>query len=312
MADTSDLDYLTVLAPTIITDAMLTSSTVAEPATGDPAAWSAATAYTVGQSVYRATTHRIYRNLIAGTDAGLPENTPLRWYDADSTLRWAMLDNKPGQPTVGASPLTVVLHPGATDSLWLGGLDATGATVTVKDAPGGTVTQTFTSILEASAPPDYYEHFFSPFKPELDYLLNSLTPYANMEVTVTLTNGSAPVTVSALAVGHSYTLGESTVGSSAKPRTFTTIKLDDNGNNITKPGTSAKDLTLVGWIPKIEDADEAVDVVTRLLTTNALWSASAQANYSALRSWGLGSAQIDYNEQVCADIRITVQGVLSP
>lgn len=311
--DDEELDYIAVLEPVIITDSILTNSTIAEPSGNDPALWAAGTNYTVGTPVRRPN-HRIYRNLIAGTDAGLPENTPLRWFDVDSTNRWACLDNKPGAATVGAAAATVtyVLHPGAIDSLWIGGVDANNLSITVRSSPGGTVVDTITDPLEGSQPPDYYEHFFSPYQPRRDYLTNSIPPYADMEITVSLSNGSAPVTLGALTVGMTTVIAEAVVGCSAKPRTFATVKLDDNGNNVTKPGAATKDLTLVGFIENIDDADAAVDTMTRLLTTNCLWSASTKPNYRALRTWGLASGQVDYSNPTAADVQITVQGVLSP
>lgn len=309
-----DLDKIAVLEPVTITDSILTSSTIAEPSAGDPAAWSAVVTYAVGDRVYRATTHRIYRALLAGVNSSPPEDTPLRWFDVDSTNRWACLDNKPGAPTVGvaAATVTYVLHPGPVDSLWIGGVDSNNLSITVRSSPGGPIVDSITDPLEGSEPPDYYEHFFSPFQPRRDFLVNSLPPYADMEITVSLSNGSAPVTLSALTVGMTTIIAEAVVGCSAKPRTFATVKLDENGNNATKPGAATKDLTLKGFIENIDDADAAVDTITRLLTTNCLWSASTKPNYRALRTWGLASGQVDYSNPTSADVQIAVQGVLSP
>jgi len=310
--DDTEIDYLTVLVPVTITDAMLISCTVAEPAAGDPAAWNAATNYAVGDLVLRTTTHRIYKALVAGTNAGLPEATPTRWFDFDSSSRWCALDNKPGAATVSAaSPLTYVLRPGRVDTLWLGGVDAAHVVVTVKDMTGGTVVFTYDADLEASEPPDYYEYFFSPFLPETDLLLYDLPPYNDMEITVTLTS-STPISLSVLAVGVTSFLAESLCGASAKPRSFATIKLDENGNNKTTQGAATKDLTLKGLISDIDAVDTAVDTVTRYLTTNCLWSGSADPSYTALRSYGLGSAQFDYTDPETVEVTITVQGVLSP
>ena len=53
-----------VINPATITAAMLTSSTAAEPSGTDPAAWSSATSYAVGDKSFLASTHRIYQCLI--------------------------------------------------------------------------------------------------------------------------------------------------------------------------------------------------------------------------------------------------------
>lgn len=305
----SGYDYITVLEPILLTDSMLTSSTVPDPDTSDPALWVAASTYAIGDFVRRPN-HRIYRALLAGVDAGLPENTPLRWFDYDNTNRWGMLANKKGSPTVSGSPLTVVLHPGRANALWMK-LDATGVTVTVKDAPGGTVVYTKTSDLEGSEPADYWEWCFDPFQPSTDLLLDDLPPYGDMEITVTATSGGT-INFFALLVGSITFLAETTVGCSAKPRSLSTINVNSNGDNITKDGAATKDLTLKGIITKIDDADYTVDTVSRLLTKNCLWSGSANANYTALRAYGIGSLQADYSEPLLVYVNINVLGVLQP
>ena len=72
-----------ILKPIDYTFAQVTANT-ALPESDFPA-WAAATSYTVGTKVIRATTHRIYQSLIAGVDATLPENAPSRWLDVGPT-----------------------------------------------------------------------------------------------------------------------------------------------------------------------------------------------------------------------------------
>ena len=103
-----------VVAPLTITDAVLISSSASET---DYAAWNAGTSYTLGQRVIRTTTHKVYENLIAGTNANLPENDSTRWLDCGATNRWKMFDAKVGTSTVLPSPLTWTLAPGRVDSL---------------------------------------------------------------------------------------------------------------------------------------------------------------------------------------------------
>ena len=82
----------TSTVPFGITDAMLTSSTVAET---DYTAWNAATAYTAGDFAIRttATTHAIYLRLISGTTATAPEDDATNWVRVSATNRWKMFDN---------------------------------------------------------------------------------------------------------------------------------------------------------------------------------------------------------------------------
>ena len=103
--------------PVAITDAMLISSTRAE---NDYTTWASGTTYALAARVISTTTHRIYESVQAGnlnhnpiTDSGT------WWIDVGPTSRWAMFDQTVGTVTEQASPLTVVLAPGAITALAL-------------------------------------------------------------------------------------------------------------------------------------------------------------------------------------------------
>jgi hypothetical protein len=117
-----------VIKPNPINDAALVSSTVPET---DHPAWNPATSYTVGDRVIRATTHKVYEAILAGANAGLPENTPARWVAVGSTNRWRMLDSEVGSVTSAPGSLSVVLAPGYATALALLEVDAQSISVTV-------------------------------------------------------------------------------------------------------------------------------------------------------------------------------------
>lgn len=94
------------LNPAPVTDATLVSSTLAE---NDFAAWSAATAYAVGNRVIRATTHRIYERLIAGTTATTPEADLANWKLIGPTNRWAMFDPSLATASTGSTSISVAI-----------------------------------------------------------------------------------------------------------------------------------------------------------------------------------------------------------
>lgn len=64
-----------LVKPVTVTPAMLTSSV---PET-DYTEWAAATAYTSGQYVIRASQHKVYRRVISGTTATVPESDAVNW-----------------------------------------------------------------------------------------------------------------------------------------------------------------------------------------------------------------------------------------
>lgn len=305
---------LSLLNPVSIADAMLTSSTVAEPAAGETA-WNAATSYTVGQRVIRTTTHRIYENLIAGVDATLPENatsatlTTPRWLDYGPTSRWAMFDSVVSTPTTIATPLTVVLHPGQHNAVFLAGLDAEDYTITVKDAPGGAVVFTQSGTLEASMPPDYYEHFFDRFRPLTDLLVTDIPPYNNAEITITLTKGSGNVSCGIVALGDLRPLGATQYGAKAKPKTYSYIGIDDFGNNTIVRRKSAKDMSATAFLA-VSEADTVLDAITSVLDVPCVWVGMEGDGYTGLRVFGLGSGEVSYDYPQDCLLNLEVKGLI--
>lgn len=301
-------DTLSVLVGVDITDAILVSSTAAEPATGEEV-WSAATNYTVGKVVIRTTTHRRYEALLGGTDAGLPENTPLRWADLGPTNRWAMLDGETSNQTSVASPLTVVLRPGPFNSIYFDGLDADSISVTVKDAPGGTVIYEYSGSLEGSAPPDYYEYFSDRFKPLKDLLLSGIDLYSNPEVSFTLTTPGGNVKCGVVRVGDLRPLGRTLSGAKAKPKSYSSVTIDKEGKNKIRRGKKARDMSASALVP-IADAPMVLDQITELMDVPCLWICSDSINYRGLRQYGLGSAELGHNHESHVNLTLNVEGLI--
>lgn len=305
---------LSVLVPITITDAMLTSSTATEPSATETA-WNAATNYTVGTRVYRATTHRVYENLVAGIDATLPElatagylTTP-RWLDYSPTNRWAMFDNQVSTQTSQATPLTVVLQPGQFNSLYLGAIDADSVSVTVKDAPGGNTVFSYSGTLEGSAPDDYYEYFFDRFKPKTDLILSGIDEYISASLTISLTKTSGTILCGILSVGDLRPLGQTQYGAKAKPKTYSYIGIDDFGNNTIVRRKSAKDMSATAWLA-LSEANSVLDTITALLDVPCVWIASDADEYQGLRPFGLGSAEVSFDYPQDCLLSLEVKGLI--
>lgn len=299
---------LSVLVGVTLTDAMLTSSTAAEPGTGETV-WAAATNYALGTRVYRAGTHRRYENLIAGVDAGLPEDTPLRWYDLGATNRWAMLDGDSSTQTVTASPATIVLAPGHINAISLRGTEADTVAVTVKDAPAGTTLFSNTFTLESSAPDDYYEHFFEGFRPKYTVLVTGLEPYSAAEVTIVLTSSTGTVKCSVLQVGDLREYGDTLINPVAKPKSYSRVKIDENGDNKIDRGKKARDMTASALVP-IEDASYVLQSVTDLLDVPCLVICTETEDFDGLQAYGLLSGEMTYNSQTHVSLNLSVIGLV--
>ncbi|WP_025918214.1 hypothetical protein [Herminiimonas sp. CN] len=303
--------YLSILAPIQITDAMLVSSTASEPATSGEPAWAAITSYAVDSLVSRSTTHRIYRNLIAGVDATLPEDSALlttpHWQDIGPTNQRAMFDGEVSTQTVVASPLTVVIRPGFFNSLYLAGLDAAGATITVKDAPGGNVIYSAVGPLEGSAPDDYYEWCFDPFKPQRDLLLSGIDPYNAAEITVTLTGGT--VKCGMMALGDLRPLGSTQYGAKAKPKSYSYIDIDKYGNNKIVRRKKAKDISATAML-SLSEANSVLETITELLDVPCVVICTDLPEYGGLRAFGLVSGELSYDFPKDCQLSVNVLGLI--
>jgi hypothetical protein len=308
-------ENLSALVPIAISAAMLTSSTVTE---AEYPAWSAGTTYTSGQFCLSTATHRVYQSQADGNlnkDPTDPANqvsvgtVPVYWIDYGPTNKFALFDDQVNTQTAVASPLTVVLTPGGFDAFWLGALDAESLTVTVKDAPGGNVIFSATSTLEASAPGDYDEYFFSPFRPQTDFLASGIDHYSNAELTVTLARSSGQVKCGMLAVGSLAVLGPSQRGVKVKPKTYSYIDMDKYGITRIRRRKAAVDMDASARID-LSDASYVGGVLRSLQDEPAVWIGASSAPYTDLRVFGLGSGDINYDQPQSCLLTINVKGMI--
>lgn len=302
---------LTLLTPKTVTDAALTSTTVPET---DYGVYDPAHTYGLGDRCIK--NHRIYESQIAsnvGHDPTVLSNqfgTTVYWTDMDPTNRWALFDGEASTQTRATGSMTYVLHIGAFDTVYLGGMQASDVSITVKDAPGGTVVFTYAGSMEGSAPADYYEYFFAPFSYLKSRIITGIPPYADMELTITISNGTTgTVLCGILAVGILQKLGKTQQGATAKPKNFGYVDIDKYGKATIVPGKKATDLSASALI----DSSEARIVQGYLedaVQTAAMVSCSDSADYSGLNTFGIVSGQVVYKQSGSHEISIEVQGLI--
>lgn len=220
-----------VIKPIAVIDALLISSTVAEPAAGETA-WVSGTTYALGDLRIRTSTHRVYKRLVAGAGTTPPESDSVNWQDVAPTNRWAMFDQLINTQTSGTSPLTVTLAPGLVNSLALIELVGTQAAITVTDGAAGPTVYSRTISLEASVVADWYTYFFEPFSQRGTLVLTDLPPYASARVTVSIT-GAGTVKCGGFIVGSAYDLGDSLYGASAGIRDYSRKQVDATTGAVT-------------------------------------------------------------------------------
>lgn len=306
------------IVPVQLTDAMLVSSTIAEPDTArGEVAWVAGGNYTVGQDVVRPTTHKVYRNVLAGVNATPPEDSltlvPTRWVEQGPSNKWAGFDGSVSTQSVRDTSLSYVLTPGPFNSISFYGLVGASLNVSIKMQPGGAVF--FNETIPLVEPVNnYYDYYFSPIKPRAKVFLRGIALQANPEITITITTSAgqlAKMGMASIGVLKSFVTveesGGTKYGAKVKPTTFSYVKVDEYGGvKIVKRG-SATNINIDAFLAQA-DADSAVLLAQELLDVPAAYIGSDVLGYQGLNAFGLGSFDISYDDSGSANVSISVQG----
>lgn len=189
-----------IITPTVIGDAQFVSSTIAE---NDYAEWNSGTAYTIGNRVMIAATHKTYEALTANTNKP-PATNPADWLDLGYTNRWRMFDQKVGTVTSATTSLTTTLAPGLVNALALINVTASSVRVKVTDPTDGVVYDKTVGMYDPLAVTDWYAYFFDPVRTKTTLVLLDLPAYGTASVEITLSSAAgAPVSVGSCVIGKS-------------------------------------------------------------------------------------------------------------
>jgi len=294
-----------IISPITITDAMLTSASIAET---DYAAWSAATAYTVGQRVIRTTTatHSIYERLIAGTTATAPESDTVNWVRVGPTNRWAAFDASAGTISSALASVSWTFSPGLVTSLALLEMNAATLSVVMRDGVGGTIVYSGTMTLAKSTSKSWSEYFFSDIVRRSSVVLDDLPPYSNGSITVTLT-GSGTVSVGTVAVGKQYEVGATTYGASIGIVDYSVKSTDAFGVTTIAQRGYARKVTLPISVPTA-GIDETARRLALVRATPCIYVGSPDYDstivYGLYRDWSIDMQYPNFSH--CS---ITVEGL---
>lgn len=210
-------------------DSMLVSSTAVDTTV---ALWSSATAYAVGERARLDTTHKVYECLIAHTNASPDTNTSgatPKWLEVGATNVYAMVDNKWGTQTTATSSLVIKVKPGVPiNSLALLNLKGSSVTITSTCAGMPDYSKTIPLISDVGVY-DWLTYFTAPIVAEDDVVVKDLMPYANQEITITIT-GTGTVAIGSLVMGSYVELGKTMVGATVSIIDYSTKSTDAYGN----------------------------------------------------------------------------------
>lgn len=276
------------IRPTPITDARLTSSTVAET---DYAAWNAGTAYVVGNRVIRTSTHRIYERLVNGTTATAPESDPTNWLDIGPTNRWAMFDEVVSTATTASDSMTIVLAPGRINSLALLEVDAETITVDMV-VDGSTVYSASLDLTDGSNVGNWYEYFYEPVYQQdsvtitnlVDAALLDIPAIGSSQLTITFTRTGGTVSCGVCVVGLVTDIGSTNYGAEVSIRDYSRKEADAFGNYVLVQRAYSKLLKATVDVASTR-VDSVTKEVSRYRATNLVFLGSDDI-YGALVVYG--------------------------
>lgn len=218
-----------IIKPTTITDAIFTSSTISEPATGETA-WVSGTSYAAGVERVRPTLHKKFTSVAAVSGTTPPESDAANWVESGTTLKWGMFDRRIGTVSSVASPLTVVLSPGSVGAVHMGELVGRNAQVSMKDATGGTVVYDETVSLDGTIILSFYDWFFEDYVQLTGFSLTDLpSQYPMCELTLSVT-GTGAVECGLAIVGKLIVVGNTHYGASVGIIDYSRKEADQFGN----------------------------------------------------------------------------------
>lgn len=292
-----------VIRPTVIVPEMLESSSVPEPDSAE-AAWSSGTSYAEGALAIRASTHRVYERLIAGTSSTPPESDATNWLDVGPTNRWAMFDQQASTATTEVGPLEVVIAPGAINSVAALDVVGTDITVTVTDGAAGPVVYTQTISLDDAVITDWYQYVWERFAQRTLAIFNDIPNYADSRVTVTLTGSTARC--GTLVVGVPFDLGFVEGTPKIGIIDYSRKETDEFGTTTFVQRAYKKTLECQMVMPRGQFA-AAYKVVSGLRATPCVWVSSEHPDLSPLIVYGFYtdfSITVAYTAHVLCSLEI--------
>jgi hypothetical protein len=296
-----------VVRPIEITDAIFTSSTVAEPDVGETV-WIPYTS-AIGDRRINITTHNVYEAVTSNTDdptVGVDKEPPT-WVKVKKTNKWSMFDEVISTATVEDTTLTVVLTP---DQLYnaVAGFGMSGiSTVNVSMDDGGEVYDRNVDMNDFSLVDDWYDYFFEPVSRKEEFVLLDLPPFPSATLTLTAT-GTGSFNFGEFVIGAQSNLGVSVFGTSFGLKDFSEFKEDDFGNiqYISRP-----DYKLVNFDVRIlkDRLGYAYRTLKGLKGIPSVWVGSTDEDDETLVYGYYRNNSLNFTTPTICDVSIQIRGL---
>ena len=251
-----------LIRPVAVTDAILTSSSVAET---DYTAYAGGTTYALGDRVrvVSGDVHQVYESLQNANTGHTPASSPTWWLLVGATNRWKMFDDSVQAQTTNADSIAVVLtSPSRIDSVAVLNISAASARVTMTDAAEGVVYDNTVNLTSDSGITDWWAYFFEPIIRTIDLALTDLPPYAGAALAITLTDTGATAACGECVVGLSRDIGTVEQGAKVGIQDYSVKEQDTFGNFTILERAFAKRANFTVWL-----ASSLTDALQNLLST---------------------------------------------
>lgn len=306
------MSTVAIMVPITIAASMVqTGTTIPEVATGETA-WVSGSAYVIDD--LRNSNGSIWSCVKAHTGVTtLPENDPVNWLRKGPTLRMAPFDDYRTTSATATGTLTYVLTPGFFNGVWVDNPKGDTCTITVKDAPGGTVVKTKTTNLFQQAG-GLWELLFTPL-PALEQVeLDNIPVSPGAELTVTIAAaGGGPVGVGDIKVGDwrmvvaPSQLGGAQAGAKSKLKSYSTIKENEDGTyyRVRRPAARQVSASI------IFEGDQAlyVDSILREVLDIAVpFRATGMARFAYLNTLAFLDGELTADSHNIASLSLTAKG----
>lgn len=300
-----------VIRPVDITDAILTSSTIPEPDTGE-IVWTPGTRL-LGERFISTVTHRIYEVVADPSTTDDPVDgvnaNPPTWVNAAPTNRFAMFDNVNSTQSNETTSLVVEIDTGiVTNSVAGFAIDgASTINVTMTDPVDGIVFTRDISMVDNSEVGGWYDYFFAPIINITKFVILDMPPFPNATIKVTVTG--ATIDFGSLIVGSQITLGISNFGTSIGLVDFSRTETDSFGNRIVDPGRTSDLVDFDVTVPK-NRVGYVRDQIKKLTGIPSVWVGTDEFDDATLVFGYYRDLQINISTPSITDMTVVIEGLV--
>lgn len=245
----------------------------------------------------------------------MPGTDTTKWRRQGPSHRMAPFDDQINTKARANGSLTYVLRPGFFTGLSFYGLSGETITVTLYDAPGGNVVESYTGDLW-DQPLGLFEYLYMPLRALTKWQRQDLPLYPDPELHITVSaSNNVEVTIGHIVVGHWQTLlgngdfGGVEYGANAEIKTYSYIRTNDDGSTTIVPRHTATNISC-SVVIEAEQANLAHALLQQVASKPVAFIASGLPRYDYLNTFGLVSATVIPQSWRTATLNLKVQGYI--